>query len=691
MPLYATNIWDTPGASTLFEINFAGGYLSPSHVKVVKEDKITRAKEAVPFRLLNPYTVELLAPVPGYNLWVYRETPVNAPLADFTDGAFITEANLDVATQQAVFAVAELYDKVALGLVGQAFSGYSDEETVVATDGQTTFPAPYHTGADHVTVFVNRLRVHPSDVSDAGTHAVTLPPQRAGVSVTVEVLRLTPLIDGGAGGGGGGGPAPANSTTAANVGVGLGLFRDKAGDTLNFKTLVAGPNVTLTPAGDTVTIEATAAPAPPPPPGAKAPVSTSLAGFTMNSLTPNGRVEFADTSPGGWNTIPGSQVVDFEVVVNGYFAANPNGHVAIVGRCDVPALTSVVSGQGFVFGKVTGDAGNSADYFPTSLIETWRAPNNLPHRWLYPNTDGGPGNLMADGGRYRFTLFTTLHDDGTRTIRYRRLKWNATWLAWDDEIDTGDVLDNNTTADLTKAGLAFGHVGSSNLTSWSLVFSNIKVTWCAPVTSADARPYLPRAGGKITGDIWMGSSRFYVHSSSTPASWTRFVDRTAGADTKLLVTPNSTSGTAAVLLANSANANPGYLSIGAYPGYASIHTGVEAGGTRPAELRFSYDGLAANSLTAKPSGVYAPGALLPLGKDPYIMAAAINLGGQQATSFTNNSALDFEELCTVNNIRNYLMTGGYSQLQASTIEGLLRPAFAYISTLAASARNKGCA
>lgn len=682
MPLYATNIWDNPGTETEFEFNFQGGYLSPSHVKVVKENKATRQKEAVPFQLLNPYTVQLAAPVSGFNLWIYRDTPVNLPLADFTDGAFITERNLDLATQQAVFAVAELYDRVALGLVGQAFSGHTEEETVTATEGQTVFPAPYHSGADFVTVFVNRLRVHPEDVTDSGTHAVTIPPQRAGVTVTVEVLRLTPIIDGGTG------PAPPESTTAANVGAGLGIFRDKVTSTLNFKTLVAGPNITLTPAADTVTITAAD---PGGGAGAKEPVSTTLAGFTMNSLTPNGRVEFADTAPDGWNTIPGSQVVDFEVVSNNYFAANPDGHVAIVGRCDVPALTTVVSGQGFVFGKLTGAGGNSADYFPTSLIETWRAPNGLPQRWLYPNTDGGPGNLMADGGRYRFTLTTTLHYDGTRTIRYRRLKWNATWLAWDDEIDTGDVLDNNTTADLTKAGLAFGHVGSSNLSAWSLVFSNIKVTWCAPVTAADGRSYLPRAGGKITGDVWMGSSKFYVYSSGTPASWTRFVDRIAGADTKLLVTPNATSGTAAILFANSANSNPGYLTIGAYPGYASIHTGVESGGTRPAELRFSWDGVAGNAIIAKSGGVFAPGATLPLGRNTAIMAAAVNLGGPNATNFTNSSTLDFEELCTTNAIRDYLVSGGYSALQANAIEGLLRPAFSYISTLAASARNKGCA
>ena len=201
MPLYATNIWDTPGSGTLFEINFSGGYLSPSHIKVVKENKITRAKEAVPFRLLNPYTVELLAPVPGYNLWVYRETPVNEPLADFTDGAFITEANLDVATQQAVFAVAELYDRVALGLTGQGYSASDVSTTTIAVDGQTVFPCPYYSAADRVAVTVNQLRVHPSDVVRVSTNSVIIYETVAGDVVTVEVTNVTPVV-------GGGSPAP---------------------------------------------------------------------------------------------------------------------------------------------------------------------------------------------------------------------------------------------------------------------------------------------------------------------------------------------------------------------------------------------------------------------------------------------------------------------------------------------------
>jgi len=54
---------------------------------------------------------------------------------------------------------------------------------------------------------------------------------------------------------GGGGSGEAN--TGANVGTGEGIFRDKTGVQLNFRSLTAGPGVTLTPSANEIQVAAT--------------------------------------------------------------------------------------------------------------------------------------------------------------------------------------------------------------------------------------------------------------------------------------------------------------------------------------------------------------------------------------------------------------------------------------------------
>lgn len=120
-PVYLT-INEFPGtaapAPTVVDFNFAGGYISPAHVKAEIFDPVTYLRTPVTvtddhfvsaFRLSLPVTVPL-----GSVLRVYRDTPKDQPLVNFTNGARIAENNLDLVAEQAVFVAAEAADQIAV-------------------------------------------------------------------------------------------------------------------------------------------------------------------------------------------------------------------------------------------------------------------------------------------------------------------------------------------------------------------------------------------------------------------------------------------------------------------------------------------------------------------------------------------------------------------------------------------------
>jgi len=107
---YSMNKFTGDGVTVTREISFSGGYLLASHVKSYYTNDLGAAVD-VPFTFAGPNTITTTAPVPTGRIHVvYRATPVTGPYADFTDGAGITEANLDSNAKQAVFAAAELTD-----------------------------------------------------------------------------------------------------------------------------------------------------------------------------------------------------------------------------------------------------------------------------------------------------------------------------------------------------------------------------------------------------------------------------------------------------------------------------------------------------------------------------------------------------------------------------------------------------
>ncbi|CAH0444335.1 hypothetical protein LMG10661_00814 [Ralstonia syzygii subsp. syzygii] len=100
------------GSKTNFEFNFGGGYIDKSHIKAYTYDTATGHTEPVAFSWDGPNTVKVVpAPAANIHVVIYRDTPKSKPLVDFSTNASMTEKNLDLLAQQAIFAAAEMVDR----------------------------------------------------------------------------------------------------------------------------------------------------------------------------------------------------------------------------------------------------------------------------------------------------------------------------------------------------------------------------------------------------------------------------------------------------------------------------------------------------------------------------------------------------------------------------------------------------
>lgn len=105
---YSINEFTGDGTQTEWEINFAGGFISRDHVKAYITDA-AGTSVVVSITWVSDTTITQAVPA-GSVLTVRRATPKEAPLADFTDGSVVSEANLDTNANQAVFIAAEASD-----------------------------------------------------------------------------------------------------------------------------------------------------------------------------------------------------------------------------------------------------------------------------------------------------------------------------------------------------------------------------------------------------------------------------------------------------------------------------------------------------------------------------------------------------------------------------------------------------
>ncbi|KVE35680.1 hypothetical protein WS69_13585 [Burkholderia sp. BDU5] len=103
-----------PGTGTNgpFEFNFAGGYIDQSHVKAYRYDPVSALTYPQTLTFIGQNQVRTSDMIPtGQFLVLYRDTPKDKPLVDYSEGAVMDEANLDKSNDQNVFIAAEMLDR----------------------------------------------------------------------------------------------------------------------------------------------------------------------------------------------------------------------------------------------------------------------------------------------------------------------------------------------------------------------------------------------------------------------------------------------------------------------------------------------------------------------------------------------------------------------------------------------------
>ena len=108
---YSYTTYTGNGSTTQYAVAF--GYIRREHVLA------TVAGSAATFTWVNSSTIQMdVVPANGAAVRVYRQTPLDAPLVNFTDGATLVATDLDTNANQSIYTQQELDDELIDGLAG---------------------------------------------------------------------------------------------------------------------------------------------------------------------------------------------------------------------------------------------------------------------------------------------------------------------------------------------------------------------------------------------------------------------------------------------------------------------------------------------------------------------------------------------------------------------------------------------
>lgn len=233
--------------------------------------------------------------------------------------------------------------------------------------------------------------------------------------ILAELLDISETLDELEAAGGGGGSGEAN--TASNVGAGTGIYKEKVGVDLRLKSLLAGSNITITPGTNDITISAAAS-------GETNTASNVGSGVGIFKQKTLADLEFKTLTAGSNVTLTESadeievSITDLSEVGQGFFGDGSDGVLDFDGSSTVLGIAPSTSLINPKFGPSIQVYALNRDIYPESMTvganvlvycPGWRIfckGTVTLNGWIgVPGADGGDGSSASVGTTAAGTVF----------------------------------------------------------------------------------------------------------------------------------------------------------------------------------------------------------------------------------------------------------------------------------------------
>jgi hypothetical protein len=188
----AFSYYNYTGDGTTTQYPVAFGYIRREHVLA------TVAGAPATFTFVNSTTIQMDAvPANGAVVRVYRQTPLTAPLVNFTDGSTLVAADLDTNALQSIYTQQELDDSIVEGLADVIPNGDKGDITTSVSGSVWTIDAGAITETKVATGAITETKVATGAITETkvATGAITETKVGAGAITTAKLASvIAPVV-----------------------------------------------------------------------------------------------------------------------------------------------------------------------------------------------------------------------------------------------------------------------------------------------------------------------------------------------------------------------------------------------------------------------------------------------------------------------------------------------------------------